>query len=305
MPLSIAPLNLSLLPPEKKQMYSLLLEPRHRTCLEGIDPYGLSFGLLLAIGAEENNIPKGICLLSCYPDLNYAEIHSLSVTPPARRLGIGSQLIKAAEASALEKKCSLIQIQYRKEDYTTPFLEKILEKEKWAGPRKIALRFFFDTRSFHPPWFTHPPPLHHSFMAFPWGHLKKDEKQSILKNYKQGHFQPAVFPFQEETFEKINSLGLRFKKEVIGWMISHRVAPDTIRYTALYVQPEHQYRGSSIRLLVDAIALQQSSPIRWALFEINLQEASSSWLKFVLKRLAPYAQESITVLQRWKTLNTV
>jgi len=108
---------------------------------------------------------------------------------------------------------------------------------------------------------------------------------------------------EEKIIEYTNSLGLRYKKEVIGWMITHRIAPDTIRYTSLYVDPEYQYKGPSIRLLIESMVLQTRSTIKWALFEINLDQINPSWYKFVQKRLAPYSQKITEIYKTWKQLN--
>ena len=63
-------------------------------------------------------------------------------------------------------------------------------------------------------------------------------------------------PFtQEDKIEPLNSLGLRYKDKVIGWMINHRIAPDTIRYTQMYVHPDYQPLSRSILFLAKAIEI--------------------------------------------------
>jgi hypothetical protein len=40
--------------------------------------------------------------------------------------------------------------------------------------------------------------------------------------------------------EPVNSLGLRFDGQIVEWIITHRIAPGTTRYTALFVHKELQ-----------------------------------------------------------------
>jgi hypothetical protein len=82
-------------------------------------------------------------------------------------------------------------------------------------------------------------------------------------------------------------LGLRYKDQVVGWMITHRVAEDTIRYTKMFVRKDLQSLGRAISLLAKAIKLQletmEDSKAVCTVFADNTE-----MIRFVDKRLAPH-----------------
>ena len=83
------------------------------------------------------------------------------------------------------------------------------------------------------------------------------------------------------------SKGLRYKGEVVGWCVTHKMSHDMLRFTTLYIHNEKKRLGPSIRLLINTIKQQQRSPYRWTVFELNLKQTDESWKKFVRRRLAP------------------
>lgn len=290
-------LDLPTLSSSDRTRYKRFTSPKFRCILEGKNPDSISFSKQIAITSETN----ALCLASFYDGLAYADIHSLYVDPSVRNQKIGSQLLKEMEKTLVKMGSESIIMHYQDDDPTTPFLENIFKKESWSVKKQVMEQYFFDCKTFNPYWYKHPPKLPHKIVEFPWDTLKATEREQIEKDYKQGHFDSGVHPFlEEETIEPINSIGLRYKNRVIGWMICHRVAPDTIRYTAFYVKPEFCFRGYSIRLLVDAIQLQQQSTIKWSLFDLNLDQTPKSWIKFCRRRLAPYALKVVRIYQTWK-----
>ncbi len=284
-----------------KFKYQRFATPDYRGMIEGEKADGISFSNSIAIAVEKDSEPVALCLASYYKELAYGNIHSLHVDPSVRNQGIGHSLLKNMEQTLVEKGCQSIILHYRDDEPTTPYLEKILKEEGWSEKEQVVEQYFFDCKTFNPYWYDHPPKFPKGITEFPWKQLKPVEKKQIEKDYSQGHFDSSVNPFLEEkTVEPINSIGLRYKGEVIGWMICHRVAPDTIRYTAFYVKPEHCFRGYPIRLLVDAIRLQKKSTVKWSKFDLNFSQTSYSWIKFCRRRLAPYTLRLVKVYQSWK-----
>jgi GNAT superfamily N-acetyltransferase len=287
----------------KKQAYKLLTEPAYRCCLDNKSPDEFSFVKIVAIGVENQGTPIALSLASVYEGLDYSDLHSLYVFSPFRSQGIGGRLLGETEKALFSSDCHMICANYRKNDPTSSHLEHLFERHHWQKPQLQTIRYFYDAQVFNPPWYQRPPPLPKGYTEFPWHKLKATERNQILKDFHQGHFSSHVSPFQEEgSIDPNISVGLRYKNQVIGWMICHRIAHDTIRYTAFYVKPEFCFTGYPVRLLVDAMALHQKSTVKWALFEINLHDVHPSWLKFVHKRLAPYSQSIVKINSTWKSI---
>lgn len=70
-----------------------------------------------------------------------------------------------------------------------------------------------------------------SFTFFPWQEITPEERLNLQKQQETSLWIPdELSPFKhEENLEPLNSLGLRYEGEVVGWVITHRLSPDTIR----------------------------------------------------------------------------
>ena len=294
-------LDTQTLDPQKKKAYSLLTTPQFRCCLEGKDPYGISFSKQIALGLEKNGIPIGLALASVYEDLDYADIHTINTDIHYKKPEIFENFIPEIENTLFSRGANYIIYRFFHNHPQAGTLAPILEAREWSPPKLVMVRFFYDAQAFNPPWYDRPPYLPSGYKEFKWTTIRKSELEEIKEDYKKGHFTAQVSPFQDaEIIEPINSIGLRYKNRVIGWMICHRIAHDTIRYTAFYVKPEFTFKGYPIRLLVDSMKLHQKSSVKWALFELNIQDSPETWTNFVFKRLAPLAQAQVQVFETWK-----
>lgn len=297
----IEKLDLETLSAEEKKKYAIFIPPKIRCTLEGIDPDDISFTQIIAIKLEFNGKPAGIAILGNYEGTGLAEIFSIKIKQEHQKIDLAREMLKQIGLEAAKAGAVILTFYFRKTELDSPFIENVLKQCEWSEPELFAIRYFFDGHTFHPPWYNHPPKLPSKYKLFPWKILKQSEREQLEKEYNQGVYSDTVYPFQkEESIEYSNSLGLRYKDEVIGWSITNRIAPDTIKYSALYVKPEFQFLGYPIRLLVESTKLQQKTTIRWALFEINLERVDQSWIKFVQKRLAPYAIEIDNIYHSWK-----
>lgn len=250
-----------------------------------------------ALAAHADSQPVGLVIALLDPGLPMARIDSLYVDPLWRRRDIGATLLSKMEAHLRNQDLQMVRLRYHSNEETTSYLEALLKKAGWSEPKTITLCYRFDLQNFHPPWYEHLettlPPDH---KTFPWHTLSGKERQHLQHLEAVSTFPSDVSPFKEAASpEWINSFGLRHKKEIIGWVITHRITPDTIRYTALYIHREYRLSSLAIRLLAKAIRHHQESPIRWGLFEAHLEESSKPWLAFIRKRLAPFACDSWTI----------
>ena len=95
------------------------------------------------------------------------------------------------------------------------------------------------------------------YTIFPWHTLTEADRDFIKSVMKTHPLTRKYNPFvEEEKLEPLNSLGLRYQDKVVGWTINHRTAPDTIRYTNMYVHPDYQPLSRSVLFLAKALRLQ-------------------------------------------------
>lgn len=284
------------LPSELRRDCILLTPPRYRCCLDGVDPDGIEDVRILLIAGFHNSTLAALAITGIYKIIGFAELFSFEIKQDYRTKEAASQVLQKLEEVAFSE---VLTIHYflRLTEPISPLLQKTLKDASWSSPELFMTRYFFDAIASHPDFYEYPLKLPEGCEIFPWKELKDHERDQLLKEHRHRHFSDIVSPFhEEEKIESLNSLGLRYKGEVIGWMITQRVAPDTLKYASFYVRPEFRYKGASMRLMIDSIKIQQKSNIKWFLIEVNY----NSWGIIVDKRLKRYSLVIDEIYLTWK-----
>lgn len=266
-----------------------------------IDPYILTFlqqpthvGKWVAIEARLDSELIGLALFEVYDDglKHTAQLYSFIISSHHRRKGIGRQLFAFAQEVAVnEEDCISYEFIYTQENPFTTALEKILTSSNWTS-KTLLVRCHFDAYSFDPPWIHRNYPLPPSMSFFTWTNLNPEDRKHIEYLAYHQRFLPYLNPFKEEKLiDKETSVGLRHKKKVVGWSITHRTDPSTICYRALYVDSSLLHTGYGIQLLIESIRRHKKLLIPHAILEVNVKEIDSSWTHFIKKRLFPLSNK--------------
>ncbi|MBA3815895.1 MAG: GNAT family N-acetyltransferase [Parachlamydiaceae bacterium] len=283
------------------KLFEALVPPAFHCCLQGKDPNDISETSLIAIGALHQGEPVGIVLASCYRHTHYVKVHYIHVLPEHRNHHIARQMLQAVYAVAKDEGGRYFTLIYKLEDPLSRALEKVLIACNWNPAQPFMIECLFECLTFDPPWFKAPYKIPSSIQEFPWSDLTKDEREQILHDERRGVIPLAVLPFRNEHLvEPLNSLGLRYDGRVIGWIITHRTAPDKIVYQALYIERSFHFLGPGIKLLIDSILIQKKVPIKWSAFQLPLTQVHPAWIQFINRRLIPYADEVIHYVQAWR-----
>lgn len=257
----------------------------------------------IAFGAFQQNVPLGICLASLDPIQNLLEILHLEVNEAHRNKGMGTTLLSKVEEEGIAQGASIFSFIYPLNTPETFIIEKILKTNQWKGTRPFLLRAKFNPQTFDAPMvhlsYQYPP----GYIEFLWKALKPNQRKDLLYRQQQGHFSRAISPFSEEkSIEPLNSLGLEYQGRVVGWIITHRIDPETIRYSVIYIEPSLKFRGLAAKLLADAILIHMQNPTQWALIEIPYLLVPHSWIRFIEKRILPSAIQVTRYQQGWNTV---
>lgn len=258
--------------------------------------------LIFVASVDDQDI--GFVLASVEDATRSSDIEAMAVIDSFQQRGIAGQLLKALEDALMERQCLVVTKLYEASKSTTPALEAVVASRGWKAPQRFLRRYHFHVPTFAPAWFQVTYPLPSGFEIISWTQVTEQERKHIHHQYKQGTFPAMVYPLGHdvELIEPMNSLALRHRGELIGWMVTHRVAADTIRYAYFYVEDSVRHQGISVRMLIDAIRLQQTSDIPKATFEIREARIDPQWKRFIIKRLAPYAEDKSEVRMVWKDL---
>ncbi len=268
----------------------------------------------IALGMEMQGNPVGLILAQDYftetpPQKKCAEIWSLFVVPEHRQNGIGSTLLASMEDELGCRGCEEISLGYL-DNPNQPTLEKMLEQAHWEKPVATALICYATTEKLRKLSILRnfeqlSAKLPARYALFPWSGLTQVEITAIKARMEVDPLIKRFNPFVEiQKLEPLNSLGLRYKSEIVGWMITHRIAPDTIRYTTMFVDPTFQPLSRSLIMLAAAINRQcQAIPeIPKATCRVDIDNVAM--VNFVRHHLAPHLDNLRYAWRVSKNVNT-
>lgn len=258
--------------------------PRFRPYLQALQ----SDRSFVAIAASKDNSPTGLGLAKIHAATQSSEVLSLFVEPNHRHCGIGMALLEELERELTIAGCVQAQMVYMTGQPTIPVLERLLQKSHWSNPepRMLVCKTTID-RIVDAPWMQKGS-LPSAYTIVPWAEITSPERHAIAQTQAENPWIPSdLVPFDhEENLEPLNSVALRYHDQVVGWVITHRLAPDTIRYTCSFVRRDLQKMGRIIPLYVHAIQKQIDAKILRGIWTVPYIHTGMA--NFILKRMAPY-----------------
>lgn len=295
MSLSIVFLNFSHLSARDRNRYRPFIDKPLWVCLKGRDPWGISdaeiFGLAVLNGSGN---PVGLCVVTYYRSNFLAQLLSFRISEEYSSDEIYIQVFDKLREKLLVENCSAFSYSYSTLDPHAPKIEALFKDAGAGVPRLILVRCHFDLQAFAPAWLNYykKNDLPKRFAIFPWKKMTSEDHRILKEQQNQGRFISSVSPFLEENRCDITlSLAARIGNEIVGWIIIHRIAHDTLRFSTFYVDRDFRTSDVSAWLLAEAIILAQKTKTGKAFFEFNLDQVDRSWIDLVKKRLAPFAMQ--------------
>lgn len=205
----------------------------------------------IVLGAFFLGQPVGVAVID--RNRQTAGLTDLYVLPDYRRVGIGSALLGAVEEEARKAGVRELQALYRANEHT-PAFAGLLAAQGWETPRVQSRVFWTSCSAGYDEWsqrYRFRPP----YEPVPWTEITPAERQVITRRGEDGWYPPNLDPFQRppDAWDAETSLGLRYKGEVVGWLLVLREAPDQIRVEIMFVDPPLQRLGRGILLICEMI----------------------------------------------------
>ncbi len=226
-------------------------------------------GPRIAFALEADANPIGL-IYGEIEDSRTGHVRSIFVKPEHRRRGAAGALLRAIENEFRIRGCSEMRIAYVTGKPSTEAVEKLLRAAGWNDPQPDTLFCRVDERMAN--WWAYRKQnwLTEDFTLFDWTDLTAADREHILRTQAESPWIPEdLVPFQyEQNLEPLNSFGLRFKGEVAGWMITHRLDRDTIRYTCSFMRGDLQKRFRIAPIYQEAYRRQSEAGIPYALFMV-------------------------------------
>ncbi len=234
---------------------------RGALALDGAGAVGLA---LVETGRVEADGPAGAG--------DVTQLVSLAVLPGHRGRGLGGALLAAAERLAKEAGAGALEGAYRTSWRSRRAIEGLLAARGWSPPETRMILARGETPFARRILGTPAPELPPDAEIFSWEELTEGEREAVLSRQLEDPWYPEILtPFQEAPrLEPTVSVGLRWQGEVAGWMICHRVAFDTLQYSAFYLREDLRGRALGWALLREAVRRRLADPdVRYAIFAVD------------------------------------
>ncbi|MBU1001042.1 MAG: hypothetical protein KKE73_00800 [Proteobacteria bacterium] len=257
---------------------------------------------ILAIGAlTEDGTPAGLILIE--QGHGRATLLSLLITLPHRLQGLGGALLETAEnilaragtrtlstswSEALPGATAMAALLHRAE-YAKPRPRLLMVKGDWQGAIGEVLRSEYDR-------YRNGNGLPKGYELTPWRDMTREDVRFILTRQGQpGWYEPRANPLREaRRIEPVNSLILRREGDIVGWLGTHRISPDTVRYTDVFVREDLKNGGAvSIAMVVRGFWLQHDHGPRH--FTMGLERDNTALITMCRRRMAKATEQHWSV----------
>ena len=298
--INIVPLILPIEDLQLREEYAQLVPTAFHCCLDGQDPFGIN-SPVLGVGAIEKGHPIAVAFATAHMKIHSADIHLLAIADDHAQASLVKDILEFLTQLLINQGMKLATFTYTHEDPSSDILEQAFTESQWQGPQPFMVTCLFRHDNFDPNWWNKNVPLKEGFQEFLFENLTRQEEKDLIHRFEQMTIPSHIYPFgsDKNLIEYKNSLGLRYKGKVIGWMITHRIEPNVIRYSSLYLEDEFADTRYWLKLLIDSLRLHDAP---YGILEINLNQISKRWLKFIERRLFPHASKITHKQMFWKNL---
>lgn len=251
--------------------YLLLVKPALRKQLLGqiADPR------LYVWGASFWGQPAGAAVVAMGSS---ADLLDLYVLPAYRRAGLAAQLLTTIETTLHQNAIPEIQARYRQDEHAEGWM-RLLAKVGWNPPIRTSTVFWTSRTSRGAQWvarYQFRPP----YEVFTWSELSAEESEQIAKRGEEGWYPPYYSPFNRplSAWDPETSVGLRYRGEVVGWVLGVREAPDRLYVEVMFVDPPLQQLGRGFMLVGESTRRYYSGCGNYAYWRVHPDnEAMLRW----------------------------
>jgi len=240
------------------------------------------------IGLALGELPLGTQSMPVESD-NTPEVLSLFVRPANRNQGAATALLERLEHHIRDRGFAKVKAVYMGARPGNEALARVLAKRGWSAPavRTVTLRFS-PQGARNTPWYgrVH---LSDEYEIFPWAELTSQEREQLRSSQAQKEWiPPGLEPWMHDhhSFDPISSLGLRYRDQVVGWVINHRVPPATVRFTCSFMRKDLGRRGRILPLYTASLQRLEEAGCKECLFITPIE--FPTMVSFVKDRCAPW-----------------
>ena len=268
--------------PDLAPAYRAFTFPAWRGLLDVLDNPAV-----VAMGVVLDGKPVGLAL-GHLAEAGSAMLDSVYVTPAMRCRGMAAAAVAALASACRARGAHTLSCTYMSGQPTTPAFEALLARGGWSAPerRMLVVQATLDSIR-HAPWMREYP-LPADMEIVPWLSLDEAAREALRASHAaKAWIAPDLVPFDHEAdCEPLTSLALRWKGEVVGWVINHRV-DKVLRFTCSFMHPRLQRMGRIVLLYNAAVARMPEAGLNTGMWTVPVWHAGMS--AFATRWMAPYA----------------
>ena len=127
------------------------------------------------------------------------------------------------------------------------------------------------------------------FAIVSWTDVLPDEHRRIRESHERAAWiRPGLEPWVHDAhgFEPVSSVGLRYRGEVVGWVINHRMDERTVRFTCSFMRGDLSRRARILPLYSEAI--RRLAGVRCELCTMVTPTRYPEMIAFIRRHCQPY-----------------
>jgi GNAT superfamily N-acetyltransferase len=247
----------------------------------------------IALVARTSDHPVALALaeLPARREDGPSELLSVFVEREHRGQGIATALFETIEEALRALGAASVEAVYATGKPSIAAVERIFEKRGWESPtlRTITVRFTM-AEALRTPWYGRMGQLPQDAEIFSWTDLTVAERRHVRESNDRAPWIPiSLQPWRHDGigFDPVSSLGLRYRGEVVGWVINHQIDRRTVRFTCSFMRKDLSRRARIVPLYSEA--LRRLSEAGCEVCTFVTPTAYPGMLEFIRRHCAPYA----------------
>jgi hypothetical protein len=190
------------------------------------------------------------------PDGGMPELLSLSVREESRCRGIATRLVAWIEDELARRGYESVMAVYMTGKPSLPAVERVLAKRNWLKPQLRAISVRFAPEEIVPLRWFGAVRLSSDYEIFPWTQMTAEELDALRESNVRSPWATVGLEAWRHcvpSFDPVSSVGLRYRGEVVGWVITHRVTPDVVRFACAFARKDLPGRGRVLAIMTESI----------------------------------------------------
>ena len=288
--------------------------PYYRSFLRRIAPDGPFFAYAAWRQSAGEAEPVALLLGTYNVGAQSAEVLSLYVNREFRGRGVGRRLLEEAEAYLTARGIKRLRGSFVAFLPARAALERTLAARGFQSPVPLTRLYRFDRegklaeafRLKRYEKYRSSSGLRRGYDLSPWKALSPVWQQTLAHRQNQpGWFKDWENPFRGEIpADPEYSYALWLDGEPVGWLVTHRLAPDLLRYTHVFIREDLQRTGMAMALIICSFWDNhlRGGPRRcWC----GIRRDNAPFNAMVMKRFGPFAETIDETFLAEKTLGAV